>query len=316
MGDRLRGKNAIVTGGAGGIGRQICYSLAREGANIVVNDIGAARDGTGTSKGPVDEVVAEIKKIGVDAIPNFDSVTDFDAAAGLVQSCVDKWGKLDILINCHGNVNAAMIWNMTHEQFTSLIDIQLTGTFNTCRHACVLFRGQRSGRILNVSSDAWRGTGGQVNYSAAKGGVVSLTRSIARELGRYGVTANCFIPVAATRQTMDEDMKQNLIKRVQAGIITQQQYDDYVAGLPGPEGVPPIVTYLATDEARFINGQVFHAERDRISRYCEPVEVKSLCRSDGNVFSTEELIKLAPSVLMTDYVNPAPPQEEKVQPEK
>ena len=309
MSDRLKGKNAVVTGGAGGIGRETCLALSAEGANLVINDIGATRDGSGAESGPVDKVVDEVKKRGVKAVANYDSVVDFAAAEKLIKACVDNFGRIDILVNCHGNLRDRMIWNMTEDEWDSVMFVHLKGTFNTCRHACVLMRQQRSGRIINVTSDAWRGTMGHVNYGAVKGGVVSLTRSIAREMGRYGVTANSFAPIAATRMTLDEDVKQGVWKRVAAGVLTKEQAEATLA-MPGPEYIPPIIVYLATDEAADINGQVFHAEKGRISIYSEPVEVRTIFKGEGN-FTTEELIDMVPKTLLMGYINPAPAQPER-----
>lgn len=309
MSDHLKGKNAIVTGAAGGIGREVCLALAREGANIVANDIGASRDGSGAEMGPVDKVVAEVKELGCDAIGNYDSVVDFNAAEQLIKACVDKFGKLDILVNCHGNLRDRMIWNMSEDEWDSVIAVHLKGTFNTCRHACVLMREQKSGRIINVTSDAWRGTMGHVNYGAVKGGVVSLTRSIAREMGRYGVTANCFAPIAATRMTMNDEVIKGTWKRVEAGVMTKEQAEQMLA-MPGPEHIPPIIVYLATDHSANINGQVLHAEAGRVGLYSEPVEVRAIYKAEG-IFTTDELVEMVPKTLLTGYINPAPPQPER-----
>ncbi len=309
MASRLKGKNAVVTGGAGGIGRQICLALAAEGANVVVNDIGAARDGSGTAKQPVEDVVSAIKSNGGIAVANYDSVVDFCAAERLVQTCVDTFGRIDILVNAHGNLRDKMIWNMTEDDWDTVINVHLKGTFNTCRHACVRMREQRSGRIINVTSDAWRGTVGHVNYAAAKGGVVSLTRSIALEMGRYGVTANCFAPIAATRMTFDDEVKAGMKKRLEAGLITKEQYERFMS-MPGPEHVSPIVVYLATDEASNINGQVFHIEKGRVGIYSEPMEVRQIFNK-GEIWDVEELISLLPASLLVGYTNPAPPQQRK-----
>jgi len=305
MGERLKGKNAVVTGGAGGVGKQVCLALAAEGANVVVNDIGAARDGSGATAGPADEIVAEIKKSGGNAIANYDSVVDFAAAEKLIKTCADTYGRIDILVNIHGNLRERMIWNMTEEEWDSVMIVHLKGTFNTCRHACVLMREQRYGRIINVTSDAWRGTVGQSNYGAVKGGVVSLTRAIAREMGRYGVTANCFAPIAATRMTFDEGVKAGFKKRLEAGLITKKYYDSLMS-MPGPEYIPPIVVYLATDEASNINGQVFHIEKGRIGIYSEPTEVRQIFNS-GEMWDVEQLVDLVPNTLLVGYTNPAPP---------
>lgn len=299
----------MVTGGAGGLGREVCLALFAEGANLVINDIGATRDGSGAESGPADKVVDEVKKRGGKAVANYDSVVDFAAAEKLIKACVDNFGRIDILVNCHGNLRDRMIWNMTEDEWDSVMYVHLKGTFNTSRHACVLMRQQKSGRIINVTSDAWRGTMGHVNYGAVKGGVVSLTRSIAREMGRYGVTANCFAPIAATRMTLDEDVKQGVWKRVAAGVLTKEQAEATLS-MPGPEYIPPIIVYLATDEAADINGQVFHAEKGRISIYSEPVEARTIFKGEGN-FTTEELIDMVPKTLLMGYINPAPAQPER-----
>jgi len=309
MTDRLKGKNAIVTGAAGGIGHEVCLALAAEGANILANDIGASRDGSGAEQSPVDKVVAEVQAKGVKAIANYDSVVDFAAAERMVKACVDNFGKLDILVNCHGNLRDRMIWNMSEDEWDSVMFVHLKGTFNTSRHACVLMREQKSGRIISVTSDAWRGTMGHVNYGAVKGGVVSLTRSIAREMGRYGVTANCFAPIAATRMTMSEEVKAGTWKRVEAGVMSREQAEQMLA-MPGPEHIPPIIAYLATDEAADVNGQVFHCEGGRVGIYSEPVEVRSIFKPEG-IFTVEELIKLAPHTLLQGYKNPAPAQPDR-----
>jgi len=309
MGNRLKGRNAVVTGGAGGIGREVCLALSAEGASVVVNDVGAARDGRGAEAGPAEKVVAEIKKRGGNAVANYESVVSFAGAEKLIKACVDNFGRIDILANCHGNLRDRMIWNMSEDDWDTVMTVHLKGTFNTCRHACVLMRQQRYGRIINVTSEAWRGTVGHVNYGAAKGGVVSLTRAIALEMGRYGVTANCFAPIAATRMNLDEEVKAGIKKRVEAGLMTKEQAETALA-MPGPEHVPPIVVYLATEEAGNINGQVFHTTKGFVGIYSDPVEVRTIFNK-GEVWSVDELANLVPKTLLVGYINPAPPQPEK-----
>ena len=306
----LKGKNAIVTGAAGGLGKEVCLALAREGANILCNDIGADRSGAGTEKTGVDKIVDAVKAIGVKAIANYDSVTDFNAAEKMIQTCVKEFGKLDILVNCHGMLRDRMIWNMTKDEWDSVVNVHLNGTFHTCRHACVVMREQKSGRIINVTSDAWRGTLGHVNYGAVKGGIVSLTRSIAREMGKFNVTANAFAPIAATRMTLSDDVKKRTLKAVELGQQTKEEAD-LMLNMPGPEHIPPIIVYLATDKAADINGQVFHCEGGRVGYYCEPVEVKSIFKDlKYGPFTTDELVAMVPKILMQGYRNPAPPAPE------
>lgn len=307
---KLAGKSGVVTGAGRGIGREVALAAAREGANVVVVDPGVARDGSGSSMGPADEVVDEIRKNGGVAVASYNSVADFKAAEEIIKSCVSNFGRIDFLVNCAGVLRERMIWNMSEEEWDVVISVHLKGTFNCCRHAAVFMREQRYGRIVNVTSDAWRGTVGQCNYGAAKGGIVSLTRAIARELGRYGVTCNAIAPVAATRMTMTEEVKAGLRKRLEAGLITKEQYESFTT-MGGPEYIPPMVLYLVSDAAANINGQVFHIERGRAGIYSEPVEVKSIYKMEaGGMWTVEELEKYVPQTLLTGYVNPAPPLPE------
>lgn len=310
MGQRLKGKNAVVTGSGRGIGREVALALAAEGASVVVNDTGEAADGSGTDLGPADEVVQEIKSRGGLAIANYDSVADFANAEKLIKSCVDNFGRLDILVNCAGILRPGVIFAMSEEDWDLVIDVHLKGTFNCCRHACVLMRGQRDGRIINTASESWLGrTLGSAAYSAAKGGIVSLTRVIAREMGKYGVTCNAIAPEAATRLTLTEEAKAAMRQWCEAGIITKERLDEILA-LPGPEFVQPIVVYLATDEAANINGRVFRCGGGVVALFSEPEELKGLYKDhnkDGP-WTLDELVKLIPKTLAVDLVNPAPPE--------
>ena len=310
MGTRLQGRNAVVTGAGRGIGREVALALAAEGARVVVNDPGVSRAGTGSDMAPADEVVAEIEKRGGTAIANYESVTDFAAAERIIKSCVDNFGRIDILVNCAGVLRERMVFNMPEEDWDIVLITHLKGTFNMCRHACVSMREQRHGRIINVTSDAWRGTIGQSNYGAAKGGIVSFTRGIARELGRYGITCNCIAPMAATRMTMTEEVKAGWKKRVEAGIWTKEHYEE-VMDMPGPEFVPPAAVYLATDAAADINGQVIGCGGGRVALYSEPVEIRGIYKDykKEGPWTVDELINLVPKTLLVGYINPAPPEE-------
>jgi len=310
MAKKLAGKSGVVTGAGRGIGREIALAMASQGANVVVVDPGVARDGSGGTTNAADEVVAEIRKSGGTAIPSYNSVADFKAAEEIVKSCVNTFGRIDFLVNCAGILRERMIWNMSEEEWDAVISVHLKGTFNCCRHASVYMRQQRFGRIVNFTSDAWRGTVGQCNYGAAKGGIVSLTRAIARELGRYGVTCNAVAPVAATRMTMTEEVKAGLKKRLEAGLITKEQYESF-ASMGGPEYIPPMIMYLVSDAAANINGQVFHVERGRVGIYSEPAEIRSVYKVEaGGMFTLEELEDWVPKTLLTGYINPAPPMPE------
>lgn len=310
MSEKLKGKSGVITGAGRGIGREIALAMASEGANVVVADPGVARDGSGSAMGPADEVVADIKKKGGTALANYSSVVDFRAAESIIKSCVDSFGRIDFLVNCAGILRERMIWNMSEEEWDAVIAVHLKGTFNCSRHACVFMREQKAGRIINLVSDAWRGTVGQSNYGAAKGGIVSLTRAIAREMGRYGVTCNAMCPVAATRMTMTEEVKAGLKKRLEAGLISKEQYEGF-ANMGGPEYIPPLAIYLASDASANINGQVLHIERGRVAIYSEPVEIRAIYKSEaGGTWTVDDLEEDVPKTLLTGYVNPAPPVPE------
>lgn len=310
MGVRLQGRSGVVTGAGRGIGREIALALAAEGAKLLVNDPGVSRVGVGSDAAPADEVVAEIRKHGGTAMANYDSVTDFTAAERIVKSCVDNFGRIDILVNCAGVLRDRMIFNMAEEEWDMVLSVHLKGTFNMCRHASRLMREQRYGRIINVASAAWLGSTGQSNYSAAKGGIVSFTRSIARELGRYGVTCNCIVPMAATRMTLDDDVKAKFKMQLEKGEISQERYEELV-NMPGPEFVAPAVVYLATDAAANINGLVVRSAGGTVGVYSEPSIVKIIhkdYRKEGP-WTVDELADLVPKILLVSYVNPAPPEE-------
>ncbi len=311
MGDLLKGKNAVVTGGGGGIGRATCLALAAEGANVLVADYGSSRGGEGTDRAPADKVVGEIRAKGGNAASFFGSVADFKAAADMIDSCVQNFGSIDILVNCAGILKERMVWNMTEEEWDSVIAVHLKGTFNCCRRAAGLMREQRYGRIVNLASDAWRGVTGQSNYSAAKGGIVSFTRSIARELGRYGVTANAIAPLAGTRMTLTPEVIASAKKQYEMGIVSKEFYETAI-NMPGPEYIAPFVVYLVSDEAANINGRVFHITKGKIAIYHEPVEQYTVYKADADgMWTIEDLKKYVPSSLLVGYVNPAPPEPPK-----
>ncbi|MFQ5827378.1 MAG: SDR family NAD(P)-dependent oxidoreductase [Dehalococcoidia bacterium] len=307
MGDRLKGRNAVVTGAGRGIGREIALALAREGAKVVVNDLGGTVAGTEGTATPADEVVAEIKKLGVDAVANYESVADFAAAERMIRACVDNFGRIDILVNVAGILRDRMLFNMSEEEWDAVLAVHLKGTFNTTRHASRLMREQRYGRIINTTSDAWRGTVGHANYGAAKGGIVSFSYAVAREMGRYGVTCNVICPMAATRMTLSDEVKEGFKKRLEAGLVTQERYDE-IMSIPPPEFVPPIAVYLATDHAADINGAVLGCGGGRVALYSEPIEIRGIYKDHQKEgpWSLDELISLVPKTLLVGYANPAP----------
>jgi NAD(P)-dependent dehydrogenase (short-subunit alcohol dehydrogenase family) len=296
----LEGKNAVVTGAGRGIGRAVSLELAKHGAKVVVSDLGGSKAGEGADVGPAQQVVDEIKKAGGVAIANTDDVTNFEAAERIIKTCVDKFGRIDILVNCAGILRDRMVFNMSEQEWDSVIAVHLKGMFNMVRHASRLMREQKWGRIVTTTSDAWRGSPGQPNYSAAKGGIVSLTYTVAGELGKYNVTANCIAPMAATRMTMDEEVKARFTKLYEAGAMTKDQYDELV-DMPGPEYVAPVVAYLCTEDAKIINGKVIGVSGGRVGIYCKPFELAGLYRQHRKEgpWTIDDLVKLVPNTLMS-----------------
>ena len=235
----LDGKAGIVTGAGRGIGRGIALLMASEGACVIVNDPGAGRSGEITNERPADDVVAEIGKARGKAVANYDSVADYTSAGRMVRQCADAFGKIDFVVNAAGMLRERMIWNMTEDDFDTVISVHLKGTWNMSHHAIKLMRGERFGRIVNFSSDAFKGSVGQCNYAAAKAGVIGLTRTIARECGRYGITVNAMCPFAATRMTVND-----------AVIANWKNWDDEVhAPVPIPTDKPAIPAKVAIENA-------------------------------------------------------------------
>ncbi|MFC1943413.1 SDR family NAD(P)-dependent oxidoreductase [Chloroflexota bacterium] len=302
MGDRLKDKVAIVTGSGQGIGGAIAVALAKEGAKVVTNNRRPA-----TSGGDAETTAKQITDMGGQAVPFFGSVSDFEVANKLIQTAADKFGRLDILVNNGGADQPHMVWNMTEEEWDTCVDSFLKGSFNCTRFACGLMREQKWGRIINTTSTAWLGAVGHCNYGAAKAGIVGLTRNVAREMGRYGVTCNAYAPTAATRFTVDEEIIAGFKKRYEAGLMTKERYEE-LTNPPSPETVTPFLVYLCTDEAADINGQVFDVTGGNIALYSEPIKMKSINKEKG-LWTAEELIELVPKVLLEGYKNPSPPSQ-------
>ncbi len=305
----LQGKAGIVTGSGRGIGREVALLMAKEGASVIVNDPGFGRGGEVTEEKPADAVVTEIFAFQGRASANYDSVADYASAGRMVAQCVDTYGKIDFVVNTAGMLRERMIWNMTEEDFDQVIGVHLKGHWNMCHHAVKLMRAARFGRIVNFSSDAFKGSVGQCNYAAAKAGIIGLTRTIANEAGRYGITANAMCPMAATRMTVNDAVIAGWKRRLERGLLTQAQYDSRMA-MPGPEFVAPMVAYLCTEESRDVNGQLFHAERSMIHTYYYGEQARAIYKyTDGGMFTVNELIETVPASLMAGIANSSPPDE-------
>jgi 3-oxoacyl-[acyl-carrier protein] reductase len=302
----LKGKAGIVTGAGRGIGRAIALLMAKEGASVIVNDVGAGREGQQDKDNSANQVVEEIKKAGGKAVANNDSVADYASAGRMVRTCAEQFGKIDFVVNTAGMLRERMIWNMTEEDFDLVIGVHLKGTWNMCTHATKMMRGARFGRIVNFSSDAFKGSVGQCNYAAAKAGVIGLTRTIARECGRYGITANAMCPFAATRMTVNDAVIANWKRRLDAGLMTQADFESRMK-MPGPEYVAPMVAYLCTDDAKDVNGQIFHAEKGHFHTYYYGEVARSIYKFENDgMFTVDELIDKIPTSLMAGIPNPVP----------
>ena len=261
---RLDGRVAIVTGAGRGIGRSVARLLASEGASVVVNDLGSAVDGSGDDSGPAHDVVAEIAEAGGKAIANGADISDFAAAENLIESAIEQFGRLDILVNVAGILRDRMVFNMTEQEWDDVIRVHLKGTFNTTKFASAHWRSLRDesaqNRIINFTSvSGLHGAPGQPNYAAAKMGIVGLTWSSARALGKYGVTVNAISPGAATRMT---DSVPTGRRR------TRPDVDEW-----SPDNVAPIVAYLASERSGWITGRIIHSSGYEVSLYSNPEPV-------------------------------------------
>jgi NAD(P)-dependent dehydrogenase (short-subunit alcohol dehydrogenase family) len=253
------GRVVIVTGAGRGIGREHALAFAREGARIVVNDLGVARDGRGASNGPAQEVVDEISALGGEAVANTDDIADWEGSQRLVQTALETFGNLDVLVNNAGFVRDRMLFTTSEEEWDAVIRVHLKGHFAVTRHAAEYWRAQSKtgapvdARIVNTSSGAGlMGSVGQGAYSAAKGGIAALTLVESAEMERYGVTANAIAPAARTRMTEEV-------------FGDRMQVPDSGFDVNDPANISPLVVWLGSAESRAVTGRVFEVEGGHIS---------------------------------------------------
>src|SRR6476661_1658112 len=281
----LDGRVAIVTGSGRGIGREFALCFAREGASVVVNDVGVSLDGRGTEEttakptegeaerkatrgheDPAAEVCKEIEALGSKAVPNYDSVTDYDGARAIVQTAVDAFGTVDILVNNAGIVRDKTLLKMDESDFDSVVAVHMKGAFNCTRHAAEVMKEKGYGRIVNITSSAGlRGNFGQTNYGAAKAGIMGMTFVWSMELGRYGITVNAVAPAGATRMT--------------AGLYERS------GQAPPPEENPalnaPLVAYLASEDAGHVNGQILGRSEYAYTMFQHPKQIAWMTKGGG-----------------------------------
>ena len=283
---RLNNKVAIITGAGRGIGKEICLYLAKEGAKIVVNDLGGDRDGSGGGK-IADEVVNEIIDLGSEAVANYDSVGTVEGGNNIFNSAMDAFGQADILVNNAGILRDRTLYNMEESDWDVIMEVHLKGHYNCTRPLVRYIRDTNRSdcRIINMSSvSGLFGNFGQVNYGAAKEGIAGFTRSLALEVAKYKCTVNTISPGAATRLTID------LIEA--AG----RKYDEN-DWTQGPEQIAPVVAWLCTDRAKDITSQIIHSQGGILGIMQQPAIIKSF--TTDNLWSLDQLDSLIPELVET-----------------
>jgi NAD(P)-dependent dehydrogenase (short-subunit alcohol dehydrogenase family) len=281
----LKDKVAVVTGAARGIGREIALLMAKYGAKVVVNDYGGGADGKGNERGPADEVVKEIEGNGGKAAPNYDSVATMAGGQSIVQTALDRFGSVDIVVNNAGILRDRMIFNMTEEEWDGVINTHLKGCFAVTRAAVPHMREKKWGRIVNMTSTSGLvGNVGQANYAAAKLGIVGLTKVTALDMARYNVTANCISPFAWTR----------MIGTIPTETEAQKARVEKIKKM-GPEHIAPVAVFLATEAAKDISGQVFGVRGKEIMLFNHMRPIRNIHHDQG--WTPERLADIFPGTL-------------------
>jgi NAD(P)-dependent dehydrogenase (short-subunit alcohol dehydrogenase family) len=300
----LDGKVVVITGAGRGLGRAEALLFASEGAKVVINDLGGGADGSGGASAPADEVVAEIKKMGGEAAANYDSVATWKGGEGIINTAVQSFGRIDVLVNNAGILRDRMVFNMSEDEWDIIQKVHLYGHFYCTRAATAHMRQQRYGRIINTSSQAGLGNMGQANYSAAKEGIVGFTRTVAMDMAKYGVTCNCIRPIAATRLTLTPELQAAMEKKSkEAGGGLGLDIGAELKKM-APEHIAPLVVYLATDAAANVNGRTFFVGGGEVGLYSEPAIISSIFK-DG-VWTVKELVDIMPKGITRGFP-PAPP---------
>lgn len=289
MSGLLEGKVALVTGGGRGVGRAIAIAMAQAGAKVVVNDLGATLDGQASGEQPANEVVDTIANAGGEAIVDGGSVADWNAAHKMVQAAVDRFGRIDIVVNNAGILRDAMFHRMSEAEFDQVIAVHLKGAFNVSRAAATHFKAQNSGVFVHMSSTSGLiGNLGQANYSAAKLGIVALSKSIAMDLAKFGVRSNAVAPFAWTR----------MIDSIPNETPEQKKRVDGLKKLV-PEKVAPFVVALCADGAHDVTGQIFGVRNNEIYLFSQPRPIRSAHRGEG--WTPESVLETALPMMRADF---------------
>ena len=285
----LEGKVALVTGGGRGVGRGIALALALAGAKVVVNDLGATLDGQASGEQPAAEVVTAIETLGGEAIVDGGSVADWNAAHKMVEAAVERFGRIDIVVNNAGILRDAMFHRMSETEFDSVIAVHLKGSFNVSRAAATHFKAQGSGVFVHMSSTSGLvGNLGQANYSAAKLGIAALSKSIALDMAKFGVRSNAVAPFAWTR----------MIDSIPSETPEQKRRVEGLKKLV-PEKVAPFVVALCADGAQDVTGQIFGVRNNEIYLFSQPRPIRSAHRSEG--WTAESVLETALPMLRADF---------------
>ncbi len=267
----LDGKVAVVTGGGRGIGREIALLMAKYGASVVVNDLGAGLDGEGADASPAGETVASIEKAGGSAVANGDSVADPAGARRIVESAVEHFGRIDVVVNNAGILRDRIFHRMSHADWQAVIDVHLMGSFNVSKAAALHFREQESGCFVHFTSTSGLvGNVGQANYSAAKMGIVGLSKSIALDMQRFNVRSNCIAPFAWSR----------MIGSIPADTPAQKARVEKLQRMT-PDKIAAMVVFLAGDAAAAVSGQIFAVRNNEIFLMSQPRPIRSVHRGEG-----------------------------------
>jgi NAD(P)-dependent dehydrogenase (short-subunit alcohol dehydrogenase family) len=268
----LDGKVLLVTGAGRGIGREIALLAAKEGAKVVVNDLGGGADGEGNPDlGPASAVVDEIRATGGSAVANGDSVADPAAAQHLVDTAIQAFGRIDCVVNNAGILRDRIFHRMSHVDWRMVIEVHLMGSFNVSRAAAAHFREQESGSFVHFTSTSGLiGNFGQANYAAAKMGIVGLSKSIALDMARFHVRSNCISPFAWSR----------LIGTIPTETAEEKARVERMQSM-GAEKIAPLAIFLASDAAAEVTGQIFAVRKNEIFLMSQPRPLRSIHRSEG-----------------------------------